>query len=58
MVYILRTTEFSDFVHRPMLKKNTAFRKLGLFPTSDGGRDAYSVRSADKAYFNHWTDSG
>jgi hypothetical protein len=37
---IFRITEFSDFVHLPVLQEleNTTFRKLDLFPASgDGG---------------------
>jgi hypothetical protein len=36
---------FLDFFHRPVLQKNTTFRKLDLFPSSGegGGEDTYSV---------------
>jgi hypothetical protein len=36
---------FLDFFHRPVFQKNTTFRKLDLFPSSDeGGKEnTYSV---------------
>jgi hypothetical protein len=48
----IRNIEFSDYIHRPGIKKqtkgNTTFRKLDLFPSLGAGK-SYSVGSLRKS---------
>jgi hypothetical protein len=43
--FTFRNIEFSDFIHRPGIKKqtkgNTKFRKLDLFPSSGAGKNLF-----------------
>jgi hypothetical protein len=53
-----RITGFLDFVYRPAIYKleNTTFRKLDLFPSSCGGKEARSLFGpSERANPNHWT---
>jgi hypothetical protein len=51
-IYTFRDIGFSDFIHRPSIKKqtkeNTTFRKVDLFPSSGEGK-TYSVGSLRKS---------
>jgi hypothetical protein len=62
MVYVVQNSQnFSGLFSSYCIPKNTTFRKLDLFPSSDegGGEDTYSVGPLrERANLNHWTNSG
>jgi hypothetical protein len=56
-----RNIEFSDYIHRPGIKKqtkgNTTFQKLDLFPSSGAGKNPILLGPLERASPNHWTSS-
>jgi hypothetical protein len=59
IVISFRDIGFSDFIHRPDIKKqtkeNTTFRKLDLFPSSGEGKKPILLGPLERASLNHWT---